>query len=131
MQIHDNAVDAISSGREGVQYLVDWFVANSTELPIGIAVAGVIVLFMLGLRLGGAWLSSGDPDCHRWRGVIGRVFQKTKIFFIVATYAAVPHRIERLLDILFTIAFALQGAIWARELILGVISRKAGDDPTE
>ena len=40
-------------------------------------------------------------------------------------------RIERLLDILFIIAFALQGAIWARELILGVISRRAGEDPSE
>jgi small-conductance mechanosensitive channel len=66
------------------------------------------------------------------------VLQKTTVFFmvvaaldIVATYAAVPARIERLLDILFTIGFALQGAIWARELVLGVISRRSGDDPTE
>jgi small-conductance mechanosensitive channel len=50
---------------------------------------------------------------------------------MVATYAAVPARIERLLDILFTIAFALQGAIWGRELILGAITRKSGEDPTE
>jgi small-conductance mechanosensitive channel len=50
---------------------------------------------------------------------------------MVATYAAVPMRIERLLDILFIIAFALQGAIWARELILGVISRRAREDPSE
>jgi small-conductance mechanosensitive channel len=50
---------------------------------------------------------------------------------IVANYAAIPAKIERLLDILFTIGFALQGAIWARELILGVISRRAGEDPME
>ena len=43
----------------------------------------------------------------------------------------VPIRIERLIDILFTVAFALQGAVWARELVLGVISRKAGEDPSE
>ncbi len=49
---------------------------------------------------------------------------------IVATYAAVPIRIERLIDILFTVAFALQGAVWARELVFGVISRKAGEEPT-
>ena len=138
MDIGGNAVEAISTGREGVEALADWFRANWAELPIGLAVAAGIVLVMLGLRWLGAWLSSADPDCRRWRGVIGRVLHKTSIFFmivaaldIVATYAAVPAKIERLLDILFTIGFAFQGAIWARELILGVISRKAGEDPTE
>jgi small-conductance mechanosensitive channel len=93
---------------------------------------------MLALRLGGSWLAARDPDCRHWHGVIGRVLQKTTILFmiataldIVATYAAVPMRVERLLDILFIIAFALQGAIWARELVLGVISRRAGEDPSE
>ena len=93
---------------------------------------------MLVLRFGGAWMTSGDPDCHHWRGVIGRVLEKTSIFFMivaaldmVASYAVVPAKIERLLDILFTIGFAIQGAIWARELILGVITRKAGEDPSE
>ena len=138
MEIRGNAVEAISSGREGVEALIDWFRANAAVLPVGLSVAAGIVAFMLVLRIAGSWLSSGDPDCHHWRGVIGRALQKTSIFFmvtaaldIVATYAAVPLRIERLLDILFTIGFAFQGAIWARELILGVISRKAGDDPTE
>jgi small-conductance mechanosensitive channel len=70
--------------------------------------------------------------------VIGRVLHRTTIFFMVAAaldmvanYAAVPMKVERLLDILFTIGFAFQGAIWARELILGVVSRKAGEDPAE
>src|SRR6476660_7678791 len=112
MQIRDNAVEAISSGREGVQSIIDWFRGNALELPVGLAVAAAIVLFMLGLRFSGAWLSSGDPDCRRWRGVIGRVLQKTSIFFMVvaaldmvANYAAVPVKIEHLLDILFTIGF--------------------------
>lgn len=138
MQISGNAAGTINSGREGVETLLDWVRANSEELPIGLAVAAGIVVFMLGLRRLGAWLITGDPDCHRWRGVIGRVLHKTSIFFmvaaaldIVATYAAVPARIERIFDILFTVAFAFQGAIWARELILGVITRRAGEDPTE
>jgi small-conductance mechanosensitive channel len=138
MQVGTNAADAISTGREGVEAIADWFRANWEELPIGLAVAAGIVLFMLGLRWAGAWLSARDPECRHWRGVIGRVLQKTSIFFMivaaldmVASYAAVPAKIERLLDILFTIGFAFQGAIWARELIIGVISRKAGEDPTE
>ena len=138
MIIAGNAGEAINSGRESIEAVVDWFAANSAELPIAFAVAAAIVLFMLGLRLAGAWLVARDPDCHHWRGVIGRVLQKTNILFmvataldIVATYAAVPMRIERLLDILFISACALQGAIWARELVIGVISRRAGEDPSE
>ncbi|MGZ2411734.1 small-conductance mechanosensitive channel [Sphingomonas sp. F9_3S_D5_B_2] len=138
MQIHANPANAITSGRESIQSVIDWFVANAAELPIGIAVAAVIVLVMLGLRRAGTWLVEGDPECSRWRGVIGRVLEKTTVLFmfaaaldIVATYAAVPLRVERLAGILFTIAFALQGAIWARELVLGLISRRAGEDPSE
>jgi small-conductance mechanosensitive channel len=138
MALGVNAGRAIDNGREGVESLANWFAANWSDLPIGLAVAGAIVLVMLGARWGGGQLVAGDPDCHRWRGVIGRVLQKTSIFFmvvaaldIVATYAAVPPRIEHLLDDLFIIGFALQGAIWARELIFGVITRKAGEDPTE
>jgi len=138
MQIGGNAAEAISSGREGVQALIDWFRANAAELPIALAVAGGIVVVMLAFRIGGAWLSSQDPDCRHWRGVIGRVLHKTSILFMiaaaldmVASYAAVPLKVERLFDILFTVAFAVQGALWARELILGVITRKAGEDPSE
>ena len=138
MMMAGKAGEAINSGREGVESLVSWFETNRAQLPIGFAVAAGIVLFMLALRWAGRWLVAADPDCHHWRGVIGRVLQKTSILFmvaaaldIVATYAAVPVRIERLVDIFFVIGFTLQGAIWARELILGVITRNAGDDPSE
>ena len=86
MQIRENAVDAISTGREGVQSVVDWFVANRAELPIGVLVAAVIVLIMLGLRSVGARLVVGDPDCRRWRGVIGRVLEKTTVFFMFGSF---------------------------------------------
>jgi small-conductance mechanosensitive channel len=138
MSIGNSAGQAVSSGREGVDALVNWFALNRAELPIGLAVAAGIVLVMLALRWLGGRLVAGDPRCSHWRGVIGHVLERTSILFmvvtaldIVATYAAVPVRIERLIDILFTVAFALQGAVWARELVLGVISRKAGEDPTE
>ena len=138
MQLTENASDALVSSRAGIEELYNWTVRNIDELMIGLIVATIIVVVMFAARLFGAWLTGGDPECSRWRGVIGRVLEKTTIFFMVATaldivvtYTAVPPRLERLCDIIFTIAFALQGAIWARELILGVITRRAGDDPTE
>ena len=47
---------------------------------------------------------------------------------VVSTYAELPHKVARLIDIAFTIAFALQGAVWGRELILGVIGRKVAEE---
>jgi small-conductance mechanosensitive channel len=66
------------------------------------------------------------------------VLARTNILFmivaavaLVASYAVPPPRAQHLVDIAFTIAFALQGAIWARELILAMIARKVGDNPGE
>lgn len=138
MAITQNAEQALDSSREGIEGIVRWVELNQDQLPIGLGVAGAIVLLMLGFRALGAWLAAGDPDCIHWRGVIGRVLGKTSILFMVAaaidivvTYAAVPRRIERIGDILFVIAFALQGAVWARELVLGLIGRRAREDEGE
>lgn len=138
MQIAGNAVEALSSGREGVAALIGWFRDNLDVLPIGLGVAAILVLLMLGLRVAGERLSRADPQCRHWRGVVGNVLHKTTVVFmilaafdVVVTYAAVPARIERVVDILFTIGFAFQGAIWARELIIGLVGRSAGEDPSE
>ena len=138
MTIAENAAEVVETGRGSVGNLVAWFEANSDDLPMGLAVAGGIVAVMLVGRWFGHWMVAGDPDCTRWRGVIGRVLAKTSVLFMVAaaldivtTYTDVPQRIGRLSDIFFTIAFAFQGAIWARELILGLIGRRAAEDPAE
>jgi small-conductance mechanosensitive channel len=138
MKVTNGATDALDKSVGTVQSIVNWFIINRAVLPIGLAVAAGIVAVMLGIRWAGRRMMAGDPNCTRWRGVIGRVLNKTTIFFMVAaaldivtTYAEVPLKLSRLIDILFIIAFALQGAIWARELVLGVIGRSAGDDPTE
>jgi small-conductance mechanosensitive channel len=71
-----------------------------------------------------------------WKGIIGRVLARTTVFFmvaaavdIVASYASMPSKLSRLADILFIIASALQAAIWAREIIVGVIRSRVGEDP--
>ncbi|HEX8840109.1 MAG TPA: mechanosensitive ion channel domain-containing protein [Sphingomicrobium sp.] len=138
MVIAGNATRALDTGRESVESILNWFIENRAELPIAIGTAAAIILLMLGLRRIGTWLLGKDPECRHWRGVIGRVLQKTTVLFmataaldIVATYAAVPAKVERLFNIAFTIGFALQGAIWARELVLGVISRNSGEETGE
>lgn len=114
---------------------VRWLAANLDSLAIGALVASGIVGLMLIVRVVGHRLVAADPDCRGWRGVIGRVLSKTTILFMVAaaidivcSYADMPPRLARLADILFVIAAALQAAIWAREIILGVITSRVGED---
>jgi small-conductance mechanosensitive channel len=119
----------------GVQNLKAWFEANRDGLMLGLLVGLAIVALMLILRSLGRSVVRRDPHGLGWRTVIGRVLAKTSVVFmifaaadVVSTYAEPPHKIGRLIDIGFIVAFALQGAVWARELILGMIGRRVAED---
>lgn len=118
--------------------LTDWLAANRDGLLLGTAVAIGLVAVMLLLRSLGRQRLRRDPLGQSWPTVLGRVLAKTSLAFmiaaaaeIVATYAELPPRVARVVDVGFVIAFALQGAVWARELILALIARKAADDNGE
>ena len=122
------------------QSVIAWLIANKQDVTSGALVAAAIVTVMLIARFVGQRMVASERDGEHmgWRTVIGRVLARTGILFmvmaaidIVATYAAPPERAQHLVDIGFTIAFALQGAIWARELILAIIARRVGPDPGE
>ena len=111
--------------------LRDWFVANHDGLLIGAIVGGIVAAVLLLVRWLGQRACERDPEHYTWRSIIGRVFAKTSLLFIIVaaadafgTYANLPRQIERVIDIAFIVAFALQGAVWARELILGLLARK-------
>ena len=135
MSVATNAADVLDKGVGTFQSLIDWFIANRSDLGVGLAVAAGIVGLMLGLRWIGSRMIAGDPDCRHWRGIIGRVLCKTTLYFMVASalsivvnYAEVPARVDRLVEIFFIIAASLQIAIWARELVLGAIGRRVSED---
>ena len=120
--------------------VLSWLIANREGVLVGALVAAGIVGLMLIARMIGHRIVAREVEAPTfgWKAVVGRVLSKTTVLFmviaaidIVATYAQLPARAQRLVDIGFTIAFALQGAIWARELILGLIARRVGDGTTE
>lgn len=127
-------IDPIRRG----QSVVEWILANREGLMLGALVAAGIVALMLVMRAVGRAILDRHPDCANGRGVVGAVLAKTKLFFMVASaieivinYAPVPERLDHAAGILFIIAAALQGAIWARELIIGVVKSRVGEDTGE
>ena len=119
-----------------VETSLEWGMANLDRLLTGGLIAAGIVGVMLVMRWIGHRMLEGDPHVLGWKGIVGRVFAKTTVFFmvaaavdIVASYADIPPKLAHLADIFFTIAAAFQAAIWAREIIIGVIRSRVGEDP--
>jgi small-conductance mechanosensitive channel len=108
-----------------------WMSNNAVEILIAIAAATVIVLILSTIRSLGVRACRNDRFGTGWPGVIGRVIAKTTFWFMIAfaahlvtRYTAPPAAIARTIQTLFTIAAALQAALWARELVLGVIDKR-------
>jgi small-conductance mechanosensitive channel len=104
----------------------------------GALIAVAIVALMLLLRAIGKRILDRYPDCTNWRGVIGSVLSKTTIMFMVASAIAIvvdnapaPVAIAHAVQVLFIIAASIQVAIWTRELILGAVQSRVGNDSTE
>ena len=129
------ALAPAKTSQMGAGRFTSWFEANRDGLMTGVLVGLVLVGLMLLLRSFGERSVRRDPLGMGWRTVFGRVLAKTRVAFmilaaadVVATYADLPHKAARLIDILFVIAFAIQGAVWGRELILGLIGRRAAEE---
>jgi small-conductance mechanosensitive channel len=126
----------VSGAPREIDSVFDWILANLDRLAIGGLIAAAIVAFMLAMRWVGHRLLAGEPEMWGWKGIIGRVLAKTSVFFMIAaaidivvSYAAIPTKLAHLADIFFIVAASLQVAIWAREIIIGVIRSRVGEDP--
>ncbi|MBD3734059.1 MAG: mechanosensitive ion channel [Sphingopyxis sp.] len=113
---------------------------NSHWLQIGIAVgAGLLIYFLLSMvrtfALKHAQSAEGELTLTH---IAGRVIHKTRSTVIaivairmVAGYAQPPAAIMQIVQFVFTIAVVLQVAIWVREIILGLIQRRAAEGNNE
>jgi small-conductance mechanosensitive channel len=120
------------------QSVIEWIYDSRWGLFAGALVAAGIVALMLLMRRIGEGIQERNPECTNWRGIVGAVLAKTKLFFMVAaaieivfTYAPIPPKLDRLAHIFFIIAASFQFAIWARELIIGAVKSRVGEDPGE
>lgn len=127
-------IDPIS----GTQSLIDWLIVNREGLILGAIVAAAIVAIMLIVRAIGTRIVERHPNCANGKGIVGSVLAKTGILFMLAValevvtgFAPVPPQVDRLVHIIFVVAAAFQVAVWARELIMGSLSHRVGDEPGE
>ena len=118
------------------QSVLEWLLLNREAVTLGALIALLIVAAMLVARWVGARMVAREASSATfgWRGVIGSVLARTGIIFMImaaidigAAYAEPPESAQHLIDVAFTIAFAIQAAVWARELILAIIARRVGD----
>jgi small-conductance mechanosensitive channel len=112
--------------------VLQWTSANLTEILIAAAIGTALVALLYGIRAlllrAAKKLSTG----HDVAGVLANVVRKTRLWFIIALVVRVeqgylhpPEDIAKTVSFLFIVAAALQVAIWARTLILGLIERRA------
>ncbi len=109
-------------------------------LQIGIAVgAGLLIYFALSLIRGFALKKAQSaPGQFTLTDIVGRVIHKTKSLVLaivsvrlVAASANPPVVVLHIIQLVFTVAVVLQVAIWAREIVLGLIQRRAADGHNE
>lgn len=114
----------------------NWISAHGADIALGALLAAVIVAGLLALRSFGVTLCR--PGQSRFRTVLGSTLARTSVLFmaavaakLVAGYLEAPPPAARPIQIAFVVAFALQAAIWLREIILGVVEHRAGERPGE
>lgn len=109
-------------------------------LQIGIAIGAGLLLYLLLSMLRGFALKRAQAAPGDWTltHIVGRVLHKTRSLVLaivavrmVAGYAQPPAAIMQLIQLAFTIAVVLQVTIWAREILLGLIQRRAADGHNE
>lgn len=111
-----------------------WLRTDSQDAIVGLAVAVGLYFLMVGLRFVSVRaLGESYPVTH-WRGFLRRMIRRTRSIFIAAWSSwLVGHVVEppggliRVIDFVFTVTFAIQGALWARELLLALVERRAAN----
>lgn len=141
MPTHTTATAPLRVSRNSMQLLIDqswdWLLGHYLQIVIACAVGAALIALMIGVRLLGTHMCKRRDMVTHWPVTIGRVFAVTRFWFmlafaarLVARYADPPPLLAQTIAVLFTIASALQGALWVREFILGIVEHRAGsDDP--
>ena len=114
--------------------LTIWVQTNYVELAIALAAAITVFIALSWLKRIAANVARASEHRAHLKSIIARTLARTSKFFrvmvsieLVNQIANAPPALTHTVDILFTIAIVIQVAIWLREIILGLIERRAGE----
>jgi small-conductance mechanosensitive channel len=117
---------------------VAWVQGNALELGIALAAAVILFLLLSWLKRIAARIARTSEHRAELKSIIARTLARTSKFFrimvaveLVNRIANAPDALARAIDVLFTIAIVIQVAIWLREIVLGLIERRAGHGEQE
>ena len=109
-----------------------WLSEESGEALFGVAIAGALLAALWLLKWGALRVLPREIGGHP--AVLRAMVARTLLLSLIAvaldgaTHAvAPPGPLMRLVDNIFTIALAVQGALWIRELVLGLVHRRAAN----
>lgn len=124
-------VELRALAEQSVQWVGDHWVRIALALVLG---AVVYLVVNLARRAIGK-VHGDDSNGLAFTTLIARTLTKTTHFFMIAlamrvaaAYAHPPEEVFTAVRFLFTIAAVFQGAIWGREIILGLIEHRAGKE---
>jgi small-conductance mechanosensitive channel len=128
----------LAQARALIDSLIGWFQLHGGELLVA-GIAGT--LFYLILRAVRRWVrgrAAAHPDATGVGATILRTVARTRHFFLimisarlVVGYANAPQLIDQTVRFLFILAFALQVAIWAKEVVMTLVRQRATDGQSE
>ena len=111
-----------------------WISANWLKITIAVGMAALIVAVLLAVQKLAQRLCHEGDALVSWRTIIGRLAARTRFWFLVIVaarivdgYAQAPQLLDQTIGFLFTIGMTFQAAIWAREVVLGVVEHRAGE----
>ena len=118
--------------------LVEWVQGNLLELTIAVAAAVLLFFALSWLRRVAARIARASEHRSAMKSIVARTLARTSKFFrvmvaleLVNGFANAPTPLARTIEVLFTISFVMQVAVWLREIILSLIERRASDGDTE
>ena len=111
--------------------LFGWLRTDSTDALIAIGIAVSFYFLVFGLRWSLVRLLGEGHPVTSWRGFARRIIKRTHSPFIAALSAYLvihivetPGLLSRAIDVVFVISFAVQGALWVREVLLSLVERR-------
>lgn len=109
-----------------------WLSAHTVEIVISIGIGTAIYLALAYLQRRARIFAERQPDPLSLSAIVARTLAKSKQYFLIMVafrlvvgFAEAPTGVVQVIAFLFAVATVFQVAIWAREIILGMIERRA------